>query len=411
MALLSLVVLPAKALSDGRNKVRISVAHNGLTRYIVTNVIIDHPHEWRNGQVVRRSDANIKNALLRKTLATYENALCEMYYADGLSCPQLVEALKQSVRSVCMTVGQCIDEMIEATITSKGTMSVYKTIRNRIVSFSGENKLMRDVTNAWLMKFIRHMEQDMKLSGSTIRTTIAVFSSSYLFARRNGYVKFDRVNPFEGLKCPPLRVGENWLDVEDVRAIRDYEGDRKLRKSADVFMLSYYLGGINYTDLRSINFKNMHDTLSYTRKKVARRWGSDDDLLSFEMPSEAWDIIVRYMMVDGHLNLRAKSAAFINRNLSKVAEELGVKRHVTLMSARKSFAQHAFDLEISERVIDKALGHIPAQRGSVMHHYIRVTDEMVSHCIRRVIDNLNRSEGPTITPLHIANPSGCAENF
>jgi hypothetical protein len=133
----------------------------------------------------------------------------------------------------------------------------------------------------------------------------------------------------------------------------------------------------------------MHDTLSYTRKKVARRWGSDDDLLSFEMPSEAWDIIVRYMMVDGHLNLRAKSAAFIHRNLSKGAEELGVKRHVTLMSARKSFAQHAFDLEISERVIDKALGHIPAQRGSVMHHYIMVTDAMVNDCIRRVIDNLN----------------------
>ena len=41
MAILSAVVVPGKALKGGRHKVRIAVAHNGETRYIVTDIQID----------------------------------------------------------------------------------------------------------------------------------------------------------------------------------------------------------------------------------------------------------------------------------------------------------------------------------------------------------------------------------
>ena len=61
MATLNAVIVPAKALKGGKHKVRISVAHNGETRYIVTNIIIDSDKEWRNGQVVKRPDAAMKN--------------------------------------------------------------------------------------------------------------------------------------------------------------------------------------------------------------------------------------------------------------------------------------------------------------------------------------------------------------
>lgn len=39
MPTLSLTVLPAKALKGGNNKVRIAVAHNSQSRYIVTDNI------------------------------------------------------------------------------------------------------------------------------------------------------------------------------------------------------------------------------------------------------------------------------------------------------------------------------------------------------------------------------------
>ena len=48
MATLKTVIVPAKALKEGRHKIRISVAHNGETRYIATNIIIDSDKEFKN---------------------------------------------------------------------------------------------------------------------------------------------------------------------------------------------------------------------------------------------------------------------------------------------------------------------------------------------------------------------------
>lgn len=47
MATLKTVIVPAKVLKEGRHKVRISVAHNGETRYIATNIIIDSDKEFK----------------------------------------------------------------------------------------------------------------------------------------------------------------------------------------------------------------------------------------------------------------------------------------------------------------------------------------------------------------------------
>ena len=78
MATLSLTVVPGKALKDGRHKVRISVAHNSQTRYILTDVILNSTREWKNGKVVKRPDASssvmvrcnaIKSVLLRQCVA------------------------------------------------------------------------------------------------------------------------------------------------------------------------------------------------------------------------------------------------------------------------------------------------------------------------------------------------------
>ena len=64
MATLSLTVVPGKALKDGKHKVRIAVAHNSQTRYILTDVIINSTKEWKNGKVVKRGDSTYLNSKL-----------------------------------------------------------------------------------------------------------------------------------------------------------------------------------------------------------------------------------------------------------------------------------------------------------------------------------------------------------
>ena len=398
MALLSLVVLPAKVKKGGKHNVRIAVAHNSRTRYIVTDIILDSVKQWRNGQVVNRPDANILNTRLRKKLAEYEQTLSEQYYIEGLTCPQLVTLLKDGHKNENMTIESAFDAMLQVADISKGSVYFYVGSRNAAVSFFGKNKLLRTITNADVLLYEKHL-LSRGLSNVTVRNRIMALGTVYRFGKRNGYVRADILNPFDGVRLPPPVVHDDWLSLEDVRKVRDYIPDAPLvaaymRKSIDIFMLSYYLGGINISDILRTDFREMQHTFSYTRKKVEKRWGRKEDMLTFDMPAEAWAIITKYMKPDGHLKFSATSRNTITKHLATIAQELGIEKF-TMKAARKSFAQHAFDLGISDRIIDRVLGHIPERRGSVMHHYIMVTDAMANDCIRRVIDNLNADKKDT----------------
>ena len=392
MALLSLVVVPAKVKKGGKHNIRIAVAHNGQTRYIVTDVIIDSIKQWRNGQVVNRPDANILNIRLRKKLAEYEHTLSEQYYIDGLSCPQLVTLLKEGHKNENMTLESAFDAMLSVADISKGSLYYYDSVKRSAVNFFGKGKLLRVITNADLLLYEKYL-LNKGLSNMTVRGRIISLGTVYRFGKRNGYVRPDALDPFNGIKLPPTVVHNDWLSVEEVRKIRDYVPNAPyvtvhMQKAIDIFMLSYYLGGINIADILRIDFREMEERIRYTRKKVEKRWGRKEDMLIFDMPSEAWTIIKKYMKPNGHLQLCMCTRNSIMKHLATIAQKLGIEKF-TMKAARKSFAQHAFDLGISDRIIDRVLGHIPAQRGSVIHHYIMVTDTMVNDCIRRVIDNLN----------------------
>ena len=50
MATLTLVIAPAKRLSDGTHKIRIRVAHNSETRFITTDIVV-RENEFKNGKI------------------------------------------------------------------------------------------------------------------------------------------------------------------------------------------------------------------------------------------------------------------------------------------------------------------------------------------------------------------------
>ena len=96
MAILNAVIVPAKVLKGGRHKVRISVAHNGETRYIVTDITIESLKEFKNGSIVKRPDAAILNTKLRGLLQRYQGVIDDLAYTNGLTCSELVYQIKNA---------------------------------------------------------------------------------------------------------------------------------------------------------------------------------------------------------------------------------------------------------------------------------------------------------------------------
>lgn len=390
MALLNAVVLTSKTIRGGRNKVRISVAHNGETRYIVTDIILDSNREFKNGMVVKRADAALLNTKIRNLLQRYQSALDELEYINGLTCPELVYQLRNAGSYKHRTLKSIYEEYMANAHIKPGTVKRYQGIWCNIVRCIGDKVLAEHITHGTVLSLDKAL-RDRKLKPTTVRTNLVFLMVLLNYAKRCGYVQY-RVDPFFGYDLPKMEVRQSWLSLNEVRKIRDLDCAKpNIAKCRDLFMLSYYLGGINMTDLLDINFNEQTDIIHYVRKKTEHR-PKMNKFVEFAIPDEAKVIIKRYKGTDGHISVtpyqrKTNCHYFFDVNMPKLAEATGIKQLI-YYSARKSFSQHAFDLGISTSIIDFILGHRVDKGGTSLYAYITVTPDMATNAVRQVLDNL-----------------------
>ena len=387
MATLSLTVVPGKALKDGKHKVRIAVAHRSQTRYIVTDVVLNSTKEWKNGKIVKRDDASYLNIKLLSRLDEVQRIIDETPYIEGLSCAELVETITQTRARKTHTLLSAFEEMLEVSTAKDTTKERYRTQFKSITSVIPDTTLVSHITPLMVQRFIK--KRGSEIAPATLQTHITLLSQVLNYCQRNGYTEF-RVKPTDGFYQRIVAVRQNWLTPDQVRFIRDSEDSHKAYiKFRDLFMLSYYLGGINIIDLARINFDECIDTLKYIRTKTERKT-KVNPYVEFEIPDEAKPIIKKYKGEDGKLVISnctdIDHCHDIGSTIRRYRDDIGLP-NLTFYSARKSFAQHAFMLGESESVIDYILGHsLGGGHNKMLFAYIKVTPAMATACVRKVCD-------------------------
>lgn len=391
MATLRTVIVPTKALKGGRHKVRISIAHNGQTRYIPTNVIIDSAREFRHGIVVNRGDASFLNTKLRKLVQKCQNAIDELEYVDGLTCSELVYLLTNSDMDRHKSISDVFTKYMDMANISEGSRATYADHFRCLTSYVGADFMLERISHLTVVGFHRFM-LDKGYASNTRRDRLVFLNQLINFSKRCGYA-VPPTDPFSGFELPQPEVRQSWLTVDDVRRIRDSECKRKnVRICRDCFMLSYYLGGINIVDLLAVNFDECRNTIRYERTKT-RNKPKMNKYVEFTIPVEAKPIIEKYKGSNGRLdfgdyNNRSRLHCVFDCYMGQLGEIAGVK-HLIYYSARKSFAQHAFQLGVGESVVDFILGHRVDKVSTSLYSYISVTPKQASDAVRMVIDNLN----------------------
>ena len=389
MATIRTVILPTKVLKGGRHKVRVSVAHNGETRYIPTSIIIDNAREFKNGIVVNRGDAAFLNTKLRKMVQHYQDAIDELGYIDGLTCPELVYSITHSEFNRHKTFKEVYEKYMEVANIADGTRKGYNAHYRCITAFIDENMLFERISHLTLAGFNKFM-LERGYTANTRRDKLVFIMVLLNFAERCRYA-VPAYNPFIGYDLPAQEVRQSWLSVDEVKRIRDVECGTTVGCARDAFMLSYYLGGINMVDLLNINFNECRKTIHYVREKTKNK-PKMNKFVEFDIPDEALGIIDRYKACDGILQFGRSSRKSLmhdafTRSMPKLAQLAGVKK-IIYYSARKSFAQHAFQAGVSESVVDYILGHRVDKVTTALYSYISVTPQQATDAIRLVLDGL-----------------------
>lgn len=379
--------MPGKALKDGKHKVRIAVAHNSQTRYILTDVILNSTKEWKNGKVVKRGDSTYLNSKLLARLDEVQHIIDETPYIEGLSCAELVTCILHARAKKTHTLRSAFEEMLDVSSAKDTTKSRYRTQFKSITSVIPEDTFVTHLSPLMVQRFIK--VRGAQIAPITLQTQITLLSQIVKFCQANGYTEF-RVSPTHGYYQRIIAVRQNWLTPDQVRFIRDTDtGRRGYNKFRDLFMLSYYLGGVNLIDLASINFNECSDTLHYVRTKTERK-PKVNPFVEFDIPDEAKPIIAKYKGEDGFLKMygttKEDQCHSMMRTVQSYRDDYDLPG-LTFYSARKSFAQHAFALGESESVIDYVLGHsLGGARNKMLFAYIKVTPAMATACVRKVCD-------------------------
>lgn len=386
MATLNAVIVPAKVLKGGRHKIRISVAHNAETRYIVTNIIIDSDKEFKNGAIVRRADAAILNTKLRGIIQRYQDVVDELPYVSMLSCSELICQLKNAGNDRCRTIDSVFNEMMESSNIKPTTRHQYQIIWNVVSKLIEQNLLVEAINHVTILNLVNKIKK-RGVSDSTLYNYLIFVKSIINYAKKLGYAQY-KVDPFVGIQMPHTERRDAWLTTDEIKKIRDLDIKRDIQRTyRDIFMLSYYLGGINLVDLAKINFNEQTGTIKYVRTKTENR-PKINKYVEFEIPEEAKEIINRLKDRDGLVIKNYRYVTnYMRQVLRSIAEKTNIKK-IIYYSARKSFAQHACELGVSNGVIDYILGHKLGGGGSTLYYYISVTPAQATAAIRLVLDNL-----------------------
>ncbi|WP_195475197.1 tyrosine-type recombinase/integrase [Bacteroides finegoldii] len=392
MANLFITIVPTKVLANGQHKIRIAVSHNWDTRYIPTSIVIDSLNEFKNGKIVKRSDKELLNAKLKRIYDTYYERCESIEYADSLTCTQLVKIITSPINGEQHRKFEDIVEEFLSQIDEddrEKTHKLYKLAAKHFIRFTGPGALMEHITPIRINNYLTHLRKS-KLSPTSIKIYITLLKVIINYAIKMRYVEY-KVDPFVTASIPSAKKRDTYITVEQLKIIRDMLPNQyNVSVVRDIFMLTYYLAGMNLVDMLAYDFRT--NIVDYIRIKT-RNTKDGDRLTSFAIPDEAKPLIKKYMnkntgkLVFGKYKTYVSCYNTLTRKMKVLKTVAGVTHNLTLYSARKSFVQHGYDLGIPLSTLEYCIGQSMKEDRPIFN-YVTIMRKHADKAIREILDNL-----------------------
>lgn len=391
MAILNLVIVPSKVLESGKHKVRISVAHRGQTKYIVTDVVVDNPEQLRNGIIVNHPRAKELNLRLRKLFNDYMDNLYSIQYPDGLTCEQVKSMIVQKQTFNSMTFLSLIDFIIKQKKerTDNNTFRAYEWTRKQWADNIGDMPLQ--AITPYHVEHFKNVLIKQKLSPASVSIALMYTKAIFNYAEKNQIAKWD-IHPFINTKIPNYSPRICNLTVEELKRIRDSKFiSAKTNTVRDIFMLSFYLGGINACDMLDLRIDLSNQYITYLRKKTKDRKSGESETI-IPITDEARLIIKKYIKNNGKLSFfgldgknTKRLSSILHFHLGKIKVEADIKSRLIYYSARKTFAQIAYDNGVQESTIEYLLGET-MKTNRPIYSYFRVMLSHADEAMKKIMD-------------------------
>lgn len=382
--------------------VRISVKNT--TAHINTGIRIKQ-NQFDGNKIIGHHNLAKLNMIAKTKVSQIEIAVTELQLKGeikgktAIDIKKMIEHDDEETQSENILIDVFFDEFIDK-CNAENTKEVYRYTLATLKRFRDISSLKIDDIN---ISFLKSFES--WLIKNNIKTNTISIHMRNLRAILNAAIDDNKLSldkyPFRRYRIKTAQTIKRSLTINELRILRDYNCEDHQRKYRDIFMLSFYLAGINMIDL--LNLPNNNSCKAeYIRSKTKIP-------CCIDIPQEAMDIINRYRG-DKYLiypmDKYSNHKDFIHRmntNLQQIGEVIierkkcgrktcEIKKYkplypnLTTYWARHTWATIAAELDIPDAVIDMALVHKSPYPMSDI--YIRRNQQKVNEAIRLVIDKI-----------------------
>ena len=380
---------------NGSIPVKIAIKNSNGRFFVNTGLTTMEKFTGREFPKTERNRTAKNSALARYMVAIEEVCLSN----SELDNKKLRELINKSVFGVDKSEKEFIQHFIEKYadgLKKRGTKDIYYRTAKRVENY--DSKATFDtIDKEWIEGYKRFYDSTLKTNTIAIdlRNIRTIFNKAIDDEITTKY-------PFRKLKIEQERVPIRDLTAEQIAQLRDYDVEPWQEEYRDLFMLSFYLCGINASDLLMCKTLT-NGRLVYKRNKTGR-------LYSIKVEKEAMDIINKYRGKEYLLNPLDNGRRYTtylynwNSALKKIGRHEIVKDcvgklrkkkcypifgdnfQISTYTARYSFASIAAHIGVDRETIALCLGHSWAD---VTDHYINYDRNRIDDAVRKVIDYVN----------------------
>ena len=368
----SVVYYTSKTLKNGNHPLMLRVTQNRKPKYVSLGINI-HPNFWDIKK--NKPKTNCPNYMAIQRLITDKIKK----YTDNIVNLQ-IEKKDFTAKTLIEKVNKPVKRMNVNDLFLQEIAQLKKEERIRYAE-------CHDYVYKSLLKFNKHLDiyfseinvqwlrrYEIWLRGegdseNTIGFKFRTLRTMYNIAIKEGYVKAE-FYPFKEYKVSKLHedTPKRAIVKDNVKKIVSTSANNAYKELAiDLFTFSYFMGGINFTDMARIKHDNIIDgRLAYKRKKTKK-------LIQLPLQPKAIEIINKYkspnnpyifpILSNFHkteqqkINRIHKVIGKVNKHLKALGVELDLDKKLTTYVARHSFSTALKRSGVSTSLICEALGH------------------------------------------------------
>lgn len=388
MATVKLYLDTRRIRSNNLYPLSIIVRHNNKAIYFATGYSV--APEFFNEQTItqeKTAEAKALRIAVQFKLNKIETLL-QRLDEDGKLYSMSIQMLKKHItkslkgnQSSSISISDTFLEVIELKRT-EGTKRTYRTVLHAIEAFAPQETL-DSVNKPWLFRFDNYLIEQ-RIKPNTRNTYLVRLHNVINYALDMEYISID---PFRRFKLPSEETKHRALSRAQLSYLRTMPLPERLQPARDFFFLSFFLIGINPTDLVHLQKEDYKDgRIQYRRAKTDKRYDikvEPEAAALIEQHKSSGDALVQFY---DPRKRKSPIPEYYHAYERIAALSAGVLPVITPYWARHSWATEAASLGVTDSVIAQALGH--SNGFTTTRIYIKRDNTLVDKANRQVIDAL-----------------------